>query len=206
MPKKVGKPPANRCKERKRNGDLCKNAPMRGRDVCSVHARKAHRPTVIDADLRERFMQGLATGVGIQTAAAYAGIGRSTAHGWLDRGEQEQAAGATAETSEFVAFLDGVTRTRAQVQVRLAGRVLLAATTDADGDGHLALKMLERLAPADFGAHQVVQHEHGGSIAVDLLGGKQPVDTPLALREEIAAVIEKHAASTIDGTATEIEP
>ena len=177
---------------------------MRDRDVCSAHAGKVGRPTVIDAELRERFMNGLQTGVGIATAAAYAGISRSTAHAWLTRGEQEQAAGTTPETSEFVAFLDGVTRTRASVQVRLAGRVMLAATSDVPGDGHLALKMLERLAPTDFGAHRVVQHEHthGGHISTELLGGRQPVEIPRVTREKIVALLE--AEAPVEGTATEV--
>jgi hypothetical protein len=148
---------------------------------------------MIDAALREQFLSALATGVGVGVAASFAGIGRSTAHGWLARGEKEAAARVTAETSEFVAFLDGVTRTRAGVQVNLAARMMNAVNT-GKGDGKLALAMLERLAPSDWCVHKTtVQNEHqqDGSIAMELLGGRQPVDIPLEKRERIIALLEE---------------
>lgn len=172
--------------------------------MCSAHAGKAGRPTVIDAALREQFMAALATGVGVGVAAAFAGIGRSTAHGWLARGEKEAAAGVTAETSEFVAFLDGVTRTRASVHVRLAA----AITSAASGDWRAAAWMLERLAPEEFGKHRITQPEQhtyaGGSVVDELLGGRQPVDIPLKTRKAIVALLRESEAEATAGETEEL--
>ncbi len=145
-------------------------------------------------------MQGLASGVGIAQAAAYAGIGRSTAHAWLDRAEKEQAAGITAETSEHVAFLDRVTRTRATVQVRLAAEIQLAGREGSKGDWRAAAWILERLAPAEFGRHQTPQpeHHHTGRVSEQLLGGRQPVDVPLATRERIITLLEESETEAKD--------
>jgi hypothetical protein len=188
------------CSARKRNGDPCRNRPMRDRDVCSSHAGKTGRKSILNSDLQDRFMRGLAFGVGIAQAAAYAGIGRSTAHAWLDRAEKEQAAGITAEASEFVAFLDRVTRTRATVQVQLAAQIRAAART-GDGEWRAAAWMLERLAPAEFGRHATVQHEHTQTshVSEELLGGRQPVDIPLEKREAIIALLEEAEAEAPEG-------
>jgi hypothetical protein len=179
-----------RCSARKRN------PPMRGRDVCSSHAGKAGRKSILKPELQDRFLRGLASGVGVAQAAAYAGIGRSTAHAWLDRGEKEQAAGITAETSEFVVFLDRITRTRATVRVQLAAEIQRAGCEGSKGDWRAAAWMLERLAPAEFGGHATVQHEHSqtGHVSDELLGGRQPVDIPMKTREAIIALIDEAEA------------
>lgn len=196
-----------RCSVRKRNGDQCRNPPIRGEDVCSSHAGKTGRKSILNSEIQDRFMRGLASGVGVAEAAAYAGIGRSTAHAWLDRGEKEAAAGKTAEDSEFVAFLDRVTRTRATVRVQLAAQIQRAAREDTkgdwQGDWRSAAWMLERLAPAEFGRHATVQHEHTqpARVSDELLGGRQPVDVSLKTRKKIIALLraDKAAAERASG-------
>jgi len=182
------KTPVRYCSERKRDGSPCKGKAMRDSTLCSAHARLAGRKSVIDSKLRESFMSALGTGVGIQVAAAFAGIAYRTAYNWLERGEQELAGGVSEEDSEYVAFLQGVTRTRAEVQVRLAGYALSAAAkTDSGRDGRIALQMLEALAPAEWGRNRIVHHEHSGQI--DLLDGAQPIDLPRTDRLRIVEIV-----------------
>lgn len=175
--------------------------PSTSRRSRSSHAGKAGRKSVLNPELQDRFLRGLASGVGIAEAAAYAGIGRSTAHAWLDRGEKEQAAGITAETSEFVAFLDGVTRTRATVRVQLAAEIQRADREGSKGDWCAAAWMLERLAPAEFGRNATVQNEHSqtGGVSEELLGGRQPVDISLKTRDAILALIDEAEAEATAG-------
>jgi hypothetical protein len=195
--------PVRLCSARKRNGDPCRNPPMCGRDVCSSHAGKTGRKSILNPKLQDRFLRGLASGVGVAEAATYAGIGRSTAHAWLDRAEKEQAAGITAKTSEYVAFLDGITRTRAMVRVELAAQLRAAAVRETKGDWRAAAWMLERLAPAEFGRHATVQHEHSqtGHVSEELLGGRQPVDIPWKTRQAIIALIDEAEAEATAGDA-----
>lgn len=65
-----------------------------------------------------------------------------------------------------------------------------------------APKILERLAPEDFGKHRITQpeqHNHGGgSVANELLGGRQPVDIPLKTREKIIALPDEDEAETAE--------
>lgn len=172
---------------------------MRDSELCSAHARLAGRKTVIDAALRESFLSALGTGVGIAVAASFAGIARSTAYNWLEQGEEELNAGVAVADSEFVAFLDGVTRTRATVQVRLAGYALTAASsTESKKDGRIALQMLEALAPNEWGRNRIVHHEHSGQI--DLLDGAQPVDVPRADRMRILEILRASQQPVIEGT------
>lgn len=174
--------------------------------MCSAHGGRNGRKSRLDSELEARFLRGLTAGVGIAAAAAYAGIGRSTVHVWLERGEKEDAAGITAETSEYVAFLNRVTRTRATVHVQLAAQVIAAASSDTAGDWRAGAWMLERLAPAEFGRHQVTQHEHSPTehISDELLGGRQPVNVPLETREKIIALLEEAEAGVVESDADEL--
>jgi hypothetical protein len=171
---------------------------MRDRDVCKQHSGDAdigqHGKLV--PEVQARFLQALQTGVGIAPAAAFAGISVSTVYNWIERGEQEQAAG---KTSKFVEFLEGTTRTRASVRVRLAG--LIAGASGRDW--RAAAWMLERIAPDEFGRHRVEQHEHNhtGHVSEELLGGRQPVDIPLKTREAIIALIDEAEAEATAGDA-----
>ncbi len=163
---------------------------MRGRRVCKQHSGDANvgRRRKFTPEVRACFLEAIGCGVGIDTAAAFAGVSASTVHNRITRGEQEQAAG---KTSEFVEFLEGLTRTRASVHVQLASQIQRAGEKDWRANAW----MLERLAPDQFGRHRVAEDEHGQHrpISEELLGGRQPVNVPRETREKIIALLEAEA-------------
>jgi hypothetical protein len=155
---------------------------MRGRDVCPQHPdqSKQHRPTKLNDQITTAILNNLTSGVGIEKAAVYAGIGARTVLEWLQRGLADQEAG---NDTEFSRLSQGVTHARAQVQIQLAAQI----RAQAPEDWRAAAWMLERLAPSEFGQHQVV--EHVGTVELEILGGQQPVDTALEKRERILAIL-----------------
>jgi transposase-like protein len=161
---------------------------MRGREVCKQHFGDANvgQRCKLASDIEARFFETIETGIGVEPAAASAGLSSSTIYNWIRRGEQEQTAG---EASEFVEFLERLTRARASVHVRLAESLTRAAAT---GDWRAAAWMLERLSPEDFGKHRLTQPtpEHRVSVADELLGGRQPVEVSRETREKIIALLD----------------
>jgi hypothetical protein len=192
------------CSGSKRDGSRCQRYAIRGQDRCPAHPREGDapgRPTKFTPEIRDVILRTLASGVGLETCAAVAGIDARTLAHWIKRGEEEQAAG---NESEWVDFLRGVTRARAQVRASLAANIRKAA---AEGDWRAGAWMLERLDPQTFGKQAtVVQHDHTGEINVsmELLGGRQPVEVPRETREKIVALLEEAEADTIDGHAEEL--
>jgi hypothetical protein len=198
----AAQPPARYCKARTRTGDRCKRRARPGRDYCPSHDEESNaggRPSTLTDAVEARFLDGLRSGVGIETAAAFAELNASTLYNWLAQGDQERAAGVTAQQSAAVKFLEGVARTRAQVQVSLAAQIRRAAVEDVPGDPRMAAWMLERLAPREFGQHQVVEHEHSGLVELDFLEGRQPVDLPVETREKIVTLLEEAHGEAIEG-------
>jgi hypothetical protein len=189
-----------KCVGRTRAGKPCRNKPMRGRDVCNVHAGKTDtgRPSKLDSEITNRVLAALESGVGIVRAAAHAGVAASTVHNWLQQGDADQQAGTE---SDRAAFLDRVTRTRANVAVRLAAQLQRAGRENVDGDWRANAWLLERLAPDEFGQHQVV--EHVGSVELEILGGAQPVDVPAGKRERMIAIMLEDEPEPVDAEVVE---
>jgi hypothetical protein len=196
-------PPKRYCTARKKDGSPCKRYAIRGRDRCAAHPRDGDapgRPSKFTPEIQQTIIRTLASGVGLETCAAIAGITAPTLAAWIKRGEEDQAAGIG---SDWVDFLGGVTRARAQVRATLAAQIRKAA---ADGDWRAGAWMLERLDPKDFGQQAAtVQHDYTGDVrvSVELLGGRQPVDISREKRERIAALLAE--GEVIEGTATEVE-
>lgn len=78
-------------------------------------------------------------GVPIRHAAMAVGVGESTIHSWLARGDQ-------AKSGIYRDFLEAVTRAKAESVATLAARVSQAAATD----WRAAAWLLSRRAPEEF--------------------------------------------------------
>lgn len=79
------------------------------------------RPTKLSPEVTERILEGLRAGAYAETAAAAAGIGRSTLYRWLQLGEDPDA------PAEFREFRDAIKRAEAEAEAE-ALEVILAAS------------------------------------------------------------------------------
>lgn len=101
----------------------------------------------------------LESGTTIETAAGAVGIGRSTVHDWIARGEEVRGLDAsklTAAQKTYLDFSDAVTRARESV-VSLALAGVLAA---GQADWRAFAWFLERSRPDDYGRR--TRLDHGG--------------------------------------------
>jgi transposase len=188
---------APRCEGRTRAGKPCRNRPMRGRTVCKQHSGDVDigQRSKLTADVQARIFQALASGCGIEKAAAHATVGVRTVYEWMERGLADQEAG---NDTEFSQFSQGVTRTRANLHIRLAARIQQAG---AGGDWRADAWLLERLAPAEFGQKAMVDHHVSREIDVtDMLGGRQPVEVPREKRERMIAILLEDEDEPVDAT------
>lgn len=192
---------ARTCKGRTRAGKPCRNKPIRGRDVCNKHIDQTTegRPSILP-NVRDKIYQALGVGVGIEKAAAFASVPAATIYRWLEEGHADFDADKQSDRREFY---EGTSRTRASTHIRLAARIQQAGASGTEGDWRADAWMLERLAPGEFGQKAVVDHVVSGSVDVEVLDGRQPVDTPLDKRERILAILAEGEPDVVDATIVE---
>ncbi|RVX45765.1 hypothetical protein EDD27_8582 [Nonomuraea polychroma] len=119
------------------------------------------RPSKLTPELRDQLCRHLEAGHFLGTAADLCGVGRSTVHRWMARGEEEDA------PPEYREFCEALTRARARatdVLVSAAfadagGGVLIRDVQRPDGtrerawtppNGRVALELLARMCPDDW--------------------------------------------------------
>ena len=124
------------------------------------------RPTKLNYKVREKIVQAIKAGNYIETAAAYAGINKSTLYDWLKRGEREKQRVAKnpryrIRKSEkiYVEFSDAVEKALAEAEMR---DVLLIGKA-AEEQWQAAAWRLERKFPDRWGRKVI---EHKGSLEV----------------------------------------
>ena len=125
------------------------------------------RPTKLDYKVQEKIVQAIKAGNYIETAAAYAGISKSTLYDWLKRGEREKQRVAKnpryrIRKSEkiYVEFSDAVEKALAEAEVR---DVLLIGKA-AEEQWQAAAWRLERKFPDRWGRRVI---EHSGDININ---------------------------------------
>lgn len=125
------------------------------------------RPTKLDYKVQEKIIQAIKAGNYMETAAAYAGISKSTLYDWLKRGEREKQRVAKnprykIRKSEkiYVEFSDAVEKALAEAEVR---DVLLIGKA-AEEQWQAAAWRLERKFPDRWGRRVI---EHSGDININ---------------------------------------
>lgn len=143
------------------------------------------RPTKLDADTQHQIVTAIRAGNYIETAAAFAGISKSTLFDWLKRGAREKArvsnnprAKIRKREAPFVEFSDAVEKALAEAEVRDVAIIGKAA----EEQWQAAAWRLERKFPDRWGRRVGVEHtgKDGGPIAV-----KQEMDLSQLSIEEL---------------------
>jgi transposase len=108
-------------------------------------SRRRGRPklTEVPAEVQQKIIQALLGGNYLETAAAYAGIHKSTLYNWLKRGARQK-------TGPFRDFSDAVRKAQADAEVRDVARIAQAAAVNWQA----CAWRLERKFPAKWGRRQ----------------------------------------------------
>lgn len=140
----AGPPPKRtRCRAKTTAGKRCKHMALEGALVCAGHLgrrRRTGRPTKLEPQTVDRICDILRAGGYLKVAVAAAGIGTSTFHEWMERGDPE---GTKKADQPFRDFRDRVEQARAEGETR---NVTLVAAA-ANKDWKAAAWLLERQFP-----------------------------------------------------------
>jgi len=117
------------------------------------------RPTKLTPEVQDRIIQALKAGNYVETAAEYAGIGKTTFYRWMEQGKQ-------ASRGIYREFRDAVMRARAEAEARNVAIIQQAAPDD----WRAAAWWLERAFPDRWGARQKLEHSgpDGAPIAAEV--------------------------------------
>ena len=110
--------------------------------------RKMGRPSRLNAAVQDRLVTALRSGATRESCATYAGIGITTFHTWMQKGEERPG-------SDYADFRAAVKAAEADSEILLAGRLMAAAA----GDWRAALSVLERRFPDAWGRRDALVHE-----------------------------------------------
>lgn len=117
------------------------------------------RPTKLTPEVQDRIIQALKAGNYVETAAEYAGIGKTTFYRWMEQGKQ-------ASRGIYREFRDAVMRARAEAEARNVAIIQKAAPDD----WRAAAWWLERAFPDRWGPRQKLEHSgpEGGPIPAEV--------------------------------------
>lgn len=110
--------------------------------------RKGGRPTKLNPELQEKICQAIRAGNYIETAAAYAGVNKSTLYDWLKRGGR-------AKSGKYKEFSNAVEKALAEAEVRdvfIIGKA-------AEENWQAAAWRLERKFPERWGRKERLRSE-----------------------------------------------
>jgi hypothetical protein len=97
--------------------------------------RREGRPSLVSSEAADKVIEALRKGSYIKPACEAAGISYPTLRTWIQRGEDDKAAG---RSTAYADFLDRLTRARAE------GELKLVAKLEADPDWRATAFLLER--------------------------------------------------------------
>ena len=144
--------------------------------------RREGRPSLVATEAANKIIEALRRGSPIKPSCEAAGISYPTLRTWIQRGEDDKAAG---RSTEFVEFLDRLTRARAEAEVNLVGKL------EADPDWRAAAFILERGYRERWGKD--VQQTATVQIVID-------ADQAAAITEALRYTSAKPLAHTPDRT------
>lgn len=144
------------------------------------------RPTKLNSEIQNKIVTAIRAGNYIETAAAYAGISKSTLYDWLRRGEREKQRveknpryRIRKSEKPYVEFSDAVEKALAEAEIRDVAIIAKAA----EEHWQAAAWRLERKFPERWGRkdrHEITGRD-GGPIEVE------------AAREKLASELLKLA-------------
>lgn len=123
------------------------------------------RPTKLDDAVAGRVLQALRAGNYLDTAAAFAGVHRSTLHDWLKKGRAENA------REPYASFVDDVDEAMGDAEAMFVARIAKAAEDARNWTA--AAWWLERRFPDRWGRRDRLEHTGAG-------GGPIEVQSPAA--------------------------
>lgn len=117
------------------------------------------RPSKLTPERLKRIVDAIRAGNYVETAAEYAGIGKTTFYRWMEQGEK-------ASRGIYRDFRDAVMRARAEAEARNIALIQKAAPDD----WRAAAWWLERAFPDRWGSRQKLEHSgpDGAPIAAEV--------------------------------------
>lgn len=131
------------------------------------------RPTKLTLETQNKIIVAIKAGNYIETAAAYAGINKSTLYDWLKRGEREKQRveknpryKIRKKERPFVGFSNAVEKALAEAEIRDVALIAKAA----EEQWHAAAWRLERKFPDRWGRRKLdVDVKHSGDLEVEIV-------------------------------------
>ncbi len=119
-----------------------------------------HRPYKFTPEAQRKILVAFQMGHFLDTAAAYGGVTKQTLMTWLERGATSGPEGEGLD-KEFFDFMELCTEARAASKVGLVA----IAWRHAREDGNVAIKLMEKLFPEEYGRRSV--QEVKGKVEVE---------------------------------------
>lgn len=140
------------CRGTTKAGRQCRKKALGGEQYCAQHlgGPVGGRPSVLTDEVQERIVAIVKGGSLIETAAAVAGVGRSTVYEWISRGESGE--------EPYAVFAAAVAQAKAEGMAR---NVTLVARAGAK-DWRAAAWLLARQDPDVYGQPAAVRVPGGG--------------------------------------------
>jgi hypothetical protein len=126
--------------------------------------RRNGRPTKISPEIQGAIALHVEAGNYPEVAAQAEGISKATYYRWMQRGEEDEAAGRRTVYREF---RERITRARAKAQTYYVG--LLLRNADERSDSRAIIEYLARTDPARWGRKDVVVSK---GVTADLTSGQ----------------------------------
>jgi len=117
------------------------------------------RPTILTPEIQKRIVDAIKAGAYVETAAAYAGVGKSTFFSWMTKGRK-------GDKQVYKDFVDAVERAMAAAEMR----DVVTITRAAESQWQAAAWRLERKFPSRWGRrqHLAITGEDGGPVEVEI--------------------------------------
>lgn len=175
----AGPPPAReKCAGKTAKGKPCPRWALDGSTLCGRHLNAGRgRPTKLTAHVADQIVEILGDGGYAETAAAAAGVSKSTFYDWIERGDPD---GTKAIDHDFRVFRQRVDEARAKGEMVRVGQVAAAASDD----WRAAAWMLEREFPDKWGGPRS-RSVSRGIHPDDFAGGEPSTTGPKVLDDQV---------------------
>lgn len=122
----------------------------------SKQPRPAGRPTKLDSDTQQKFLDAVREGLPYSTACALAGIGETTFAVWRQRADAEP-------DSPYAGFMRALKEAEAEAEAANVKRIRSAAD---NGQWQAAAWILERRHPDKWGRTERSEQQHSGQVEI----------------------------------------